>query len=63
MALRVERNIFYHIADYNFHCFLLADADVGLGILVCVVEQISFHFGLCSRKCVVCVFVLFLQEC
>ena len=34
----------------------LPNPDVGLSILVCDVEHTSFHFGLCGRKCVLCLF-------
>ena len=34
----------------------LPDPDVSLSILVCDVEHTSFHFGLCGRKFVLCLF-------
>ncbi len=34
----------------------LPDPDVGPSISVCDVEHTSFHFGLCSRKFVLCLF-------
>ena len=34
----------------------LPDPDVGLSIFVCDVEHTSFHFGLCGRKFVLCLF-------
>ena len=34
----------------------LPDPDVGLSVLVCDVEHTSFHFGLCGRKFVLCLF-------
>ena len=47
---------FSHIADYIYDFCLLPDPDVGLSILVCDVEHTSFHFGLCGRKFVLCLF-------
>ena len=43
---------FSHIAD---RC-PLPDPDVGLSILACHAEHTSFHFGLCGRKFVLCLF-------
>ena len=34
----------------------LPDPDVGPSIIVCDVEHTSFHFGLCGRKFVLCLF-------
>ena len=34
----------------------LPDPDVGLSILVCDVEHTSFHFDMCGRKFVLCLF-------
>ena len=34
----------------------LPDPDVGLSVHVCHVEHTSFHFGLCGRKFVLCLF-------
>ena len=34
----------------------LSDPDVGLSISVCNVENTSFHFDLCGRKFVLCLF-------
>ena len=34
----------------------LPDPDVGLSIFECDVEHTSFHFGLCGRKFVLCLF-------
>ncbi len=34
----------------------LPDPDVGPSIFVCDVEHTSFHFGLCGRKFVLCLF-------
>ena len=45
-----------HIADYIYDFCLLPDPDVGLSVLVCDVEHTSFHFGLCGRKFVLCLF-------
>ena len=45
-----------HIADYIYDLYPLPDPDVGLSIFVCDVEHTSFHFGLCGRKCVMCLF-------
>ena len=47
---------FSHIADYIYDFCLLPDPDIGLSILVCDVEHTSFHFDLCSRKFVMCLF-------
>ena len=41
---------FSYIADYIYA------PDVGVSILVCDVEHTSFHFGLCGRKFVLCLF-------
>ena len=42
--------------DYIYDFCPLPDADVGLSIFVCDVEHTSFHFGLCGRKFVLCLF-------
>ena len=47
---------FSRIADYIYDFCLLPDPDVGLSVLVCDVEHTSFHFGLCGRKIVLCLF-------
>ena len=47
---------FSHIADYIYDCCPLPDPDVGRYILVCDVEHTSFHFALCGRKFVLCLF-------
>ena len=47
---------FSHIADYIYGFCPLPDPDVGFSILVCDVEHKSFHFGLCGRKFVLCLF-------
>ena len=48
-----------------FHCSYIVDIydfcplpgpDVGFSIFVCDVEHTSFHFGLCGRKFVLCLF-------
>ena len=45
---------FSHSVDYM--SFVLPNPDVGPSIFVCDVEHTSFHFGLCSRKFVLCLF-------
>ena len=45
---------FSHSVDYDL-C-PLTGPDVGLSIFVCDVENTSFHFGLCDRKFVMCLF-------
>ena len=45
-----------HNADYAYDVCPLPDPDVGLSVLVCDVEHTSFHFGLCDRKFVLCLF-------
>ena len=47
---------FSHIADYIYDCCPLPNPDVGPSIFVCDVEHTSFHFGLCGRKFVLCMF-------
>ena len=47
---------FSHSVDYIYDLCPLPDPDVGLSILVCDVEHTSFHFGLCGRKFVLCLF-------
>ena len=44
----------YNIYIYEF--FPLPDPDVGPSIFVCDVEHTSFHFGLCDRKFILCLF-------
>ena len=44
--------------DYIYDFCPLPDPDVGLSIFVCDVEHTSFHFGLCGRKFVLCLFGL-----
>ena len=47
---------FSHSVDYIYDFCLLPDPNVGLSIFVCDVEHTSLHFGLCSRKFVLCLF-------
>ena len=47
---------FSHSADHFYDFCPLPDPDVGLSIFVCDVEHTSFHFGLCGRKFVLCLF-------
>ena len=47
---------FSHSLDYIYECCPLPDPDVGPSIFVCDVEHTSFHFGLCGRKFVLCLF-------
>ena len=47
---------FSHSVDYIYDFCPLPDPDVGLSIFVCDVEHTSFHFGLCGRKFVLCLF-------
>ena len=44
------------IADDVYDFCLLPDPDVGPSVLVCDVEHTSFHFGVCGRKFVPCLF-------
>ena len=45
------------IISMTFVLYLtVSDPDVGLSILVCDVGHTSFHFGLCGRKFVLCLF-------
>ena len=46
----------FHSVDYIYEFCPLPDPDVDLSILVCDVEHTSFHFGLCGRKFVLCLF-------
>ena len=34
----------------------LPDPDVGFSMLLCDIEHTSFHFGLCGRKFVLCLY-------
>ena len=45
-----------HSVDYIYDFCPLPDPDVGFSIFVCDVELTSFHFGLCCRKFVLCLF-------
>ena len=47
---------FSYSVDYIYDFCPLPDPDVGLSICVCYVEHTSFHFGLCDRKFVLCLF-------
>ena len=42
--------------DYIYDFCPLPDPDVSLSIFVCDVEHTSFHFGMCARKFVLCLF-------
>ena len=48
--------IFSHIADYVYDVCPPSDPDVGHSVLACDVERTSFHFGMCGRKFVLCLF-------
>ena len=47
---------FSHSVHYIYDLCPLPDPDVGPSTFVCGVEHISFHFGLCGRKFVLCLF-------
>ena len=47
---------FSHSVDYIYEFCPLPDPDVGPSICVCDVEHTSFHFGMCGRKFVLCLF-------
>ena len=47
---------FSHSVDYIYEFCPLPDPDVGPSIFVCDGEHTSFHFGLCGRKFVLCLF-------
>ena len=47
---------FSHSVHYIYDFCPLPDPDVGPSIFVCDVEHTSFHFGLCGRKFVLCLF-------
>ena len=47
---------FSHSVDYTYDFCPLPDPNVGLSICLCDVEHTSFHFGLCGRKFVLCLF-------
>ena len=47
---------FSYSVDYIYDFNPLPDRDGGLSILVCDVEHTYFHFGMCDRKFVLCLF-------
>ena len=47
---------FSHSVYYIYECCPLPDPDVGPSIFVCDVEHTYFHFGLCGRMFVLCLF-------
>ena len=47
---------FSHSVDYIYEFCPLPNPDVGPSIFVCDDEHTSFHFGLCGRKFVLCLF-------
>ena len=47
---------FSHCVLYIYEFCPLPNPDVGPSIFVCDVEHTSFHFGLCGRKFVLCLF-------
>ena len=47
---------FSHSVDYIYEFCPHPDPDVGPSIFVCDVEHTSFHFGMCGRKFVLCLF-------
>ena len=47
---------FSHSVDYIYEFCPLPDSYVGPSLFVCDVEHTSFHFGLCGRKFVLCLF-------
>ena len=47
---------FSYSVDYIYDFCPLPDPDVGLSIFICDVEHTAFHFGLCCRKFVLCLF-------
>ena len=47
---------FSYSVDYIYDFCPLPDPYVGLSFVVCDVEHTSFHFGLCGRKFVLCLF-------
>ena len=57
MCTAQDHLIFSHIADLCLDDFCnLSDPDVGPTVVVCDVINTPFHFGLCSRKSVLCLF-------
>ena len=47
---------FSHSVHFIYDFCPIPDRDVGPSIFVCDVEHTSFHFGLCGRKFVLCLF-------
>ena len=47
---------FSYSVDYIYDFCPLPDPDVGLSSFVCDVEHTYFHFGLCDRMFVLCLF-------
>ena len=47
---------FSYSVDFIYDFCPLPDQDVGLSISVCDVEHTSFHFRLCGRKFILCLF-------
>ena len=47
---------FSYSVDYIYDFCPLPDPDVGISVFVCDVEHTSFHFCLCGRKFVLCLF-------
>ena len=47
---------FSHSVHYIYDFCPLPDLDVGPSIFVCEVDHTSFHFGLCGRNFVLCLF-------
>ena len=47
---------FSHSVNYIYDFCPLPDPDVGPSIFACDVEHTSFHFGMCGRKFVLCLF-------
>ena len=45
-----------HSADYIYDFHPLPHPDVGPSVFECDGEHTSFHFGLCGRKFVLCLF-------
>ena len=53
---RAQDHFIFLSVDYIYDFCPLPDPDVGLSILVCDVDHTSFHFGLCGREFVLCLF-------
>ena len=47
---------FFLSVHYIYDFCPISDPDVGPSIFLCDVEYTSFHFGLCGRKFVLCLF-------